>query len=189
MSNPFVEKICEAIYDRSDPISFSTLDSRILNLLKANPQNPKNLKIYYIQSSLGVSIIECCLKFDLKKCTKFLLELDININSIYRYGESSLCFCIKNLSFKCAKLLISYEAKVNQKQMWGLTSLHYAASYGKIKFLKYLILRGGDVYIQNSAGRTVIDFINDDADKKEILEYIDELTLIKPNIKIKLKVL
>ena len=192
MANSFVEKICGAIRNEFNLRNYSTLDRITLDLLKDNANCPLEYYSMIIDRNQDHSIIELCISHDLVLSLKFILDRGFSPNFIGCYSIGSkdfiINYCMRRHASKCAKLLISYGANINKKGRIG-TSLHCAAYWSCYKLLRYLILKGGDVYSRNSAGQTVIDLINDAGEKNNILDLVEELTLIKPNIKIKLKVL
>jgi uncharacterized protein len=72
----------------------------------------------------------------------FLLNQDINVNLIDKYGETALFDCARKGKLNIAKMLIHKFARINIENRQGETVMHLAAGKGDFDMLKLLIESG-----------------------------------------------
>lgn len=93
-----------------------------------------------------------------KNCVKFLLKHHADVTYNSDEGTALLGACYKG-SFSIAKLLIKNKSDVNAIGPNNISPLIFAVQSKNKELVEYLLSKGADTTIKDSAGRTAYDYV------------------------------
>lgn len=104
--------------------------------------------------------------------TKYLIELDTDVNVVLSMYRSPLHLACWNGHLDIARLLLQHGANVHSVDQSGRTALHYAAESGYIGIIHLLIEYGAVVQCQDDKFHTPFYYAAM-KDRGEVIEYLD----------------
>lgn len=126
----------------------------------------------------GSTLLQYAIYFGHLECVKLLIRYGANPNIKNDFGFTPMHSATDNA--ECLIFLLDHGADINVESPRNITLLHAAASYNNKESMKILLERGGMelIHVKNDEGITFLDLINDDKLKKEIEDYIQELSTL-----------
>lgn len=170
-------------------------DKHILHMMNYVYQNSPEKLIACIQNGgnvnlkddYGTSILHAaCGDDEFVNCTKILIENGASIYKKDRKGRTPLHWAAKTNATKCMQLLLSTldsdrtecnecNEYINQQDYWKQTPLHLAATKNSRDAMRFLIYNGADPTVKDKNRKIFLDYIDDDEELKETIEYIKEM--------------
>lgn len=146
--------------------------------LKTHIQSGMNMNIKIFRQRNLLHIAAC---YNSVECMEVLIDAGLDIDEKTSDGKTPLHDSVENRSPGCLHLLLKAGADVNAKDKYGRTPLHqvaliYLSKMEALCFAKIFLYYGADPTIKNNVGKTFLDYIQTKDFRKEIEEYIQELS-------------
>ncbi len=120
---------------------------------------------FYIPYLTKDCFIHCATKFQLEKCIKELLKIDIDINVRNSEGYASIHYSTLLSYPNIVIMLIGKGARLDIKDKLGETALHYSILLSNLEVFYLLRLNGADIRSKNTEGENIIDSAKKYCDK------------------------
>lgn len=121
----------------------------------------------------GWTLIHYAIHYRNKAIAKFLIN-QIALDAHTKDGFTPLMLCIMRNEFDLFKQMIDHgKVKIDKVTQKG-SALHFAIESKASQFLNYLISKGADPFVLNSAGKPAIDLLEDEDLKARILKQKEE---------------
>ena len=135
-----------------------TPSRKIERLLENHPQGLSLLDeikpLLSKRNIYGENLLLLAAKNNMKKLTLFLLNQDLNIETVDKNQISTLHWAAYRGNIEAVALLIEKGAKLNEQNSLGNTPLYYAGKWGDIKLTELLLENGAKPDIQNNLGQS-----------------------------------
>lgn len=131
----------------------------------------------------GSTLLQYAIYFGYLECVKLLIRYGANPNIKNDFGFTPLQSATIHSAtdnVECLIFLLDHGAYINIEGPRGITLLHCAAMDNNKECMKILLERGGMelIHVKNYEGNTFLDIINDEPLRKEMEEYIRELSTL-----------